>query len=194
MDNYITGITIKKLRERAKMTQAELASILEVSDKTISKWETGKGLPDITLIEPLAQSLKISVTELFAGDCIINGNTSGNMIRSRLYVCPICQNVIHTTGEAMISCCGVTLPSLEAEEENEEHFISIEKVEDESFLTVSHEMKKEHYISFIAYVTSDKFEMVKLYPEGNAQARFKIRGHGYLYCYCNKHGLIRKKI
>ena len=61
-------------------------------------------------------------------------------------------------------------------------------------ITVHHAMTKAHYSSFIAFVTSDRFQMVKLYPEGNAQTRLQLRGMGYLYYYCNRHGLCRKKM
>ena len=109
-------------------------------------------------------------------------------------VCPLCGNVIRAMGESLISCCGVTLPPLEADEPDEQHNIFIEKVEDEHFITVNHEMTKEHYISFIAYLTTDKVQFQKLYPEGNAETRLSLRGKGDLYVYCNKHGLIKKKI
>lgn len=194
MDTYVTGAAIKRLREKKQMTQAELAEILCVSDKTVSKWETAKGLPDISLIEQLAKALGVSVTEIMSGVCVTNKNVSCNVLRSKIYVCPACGNVIHATGNALISCCGITLPALEAEETDESHRILIEKVEDESFLTVKHDMSKEHYISFIAYVTCDKLQLTKLYPEGNAETRFKIRGSGYIYIYCNKHGLMRQRV
>lgn len=194
MDTYITGSTIKRLREKKSITQARLADMLGVSSKAVSKWETAKGLPDITLIEPLAKALSVSVMELMSGDTVINKNISSNMLRSKFYVCPICNNAIYAVGDALISCCGITLPSLEAEETDENHEIVIEAVEDEHFLTVNHPMAKDHFISFIAYVTSDKIQMVKFYPEGNAETRFIFRGSGYLYIYCNKHGLMKKKI
>ena len=57
MNQYVTGAIIKELREKNKMTQLQLAEKLGVSDKTISKWETAKGYPDITLLEPIAISL-----------------------------------------------------------------------------------------------------------------------------------------
>ena len=194
MNLYVTGNTIKQLRERKKLTQAELAEKLDVSSKTISKWETAKGLPDISLLEPLSAVLGVSVLELMSGDAVINQNKSANLLRSKLYVCPVCGNVIHTMGETVISCCGVSLPVLEAEETDSDHTILIEEVEDEHFVTVQHPMTKAQYISFLAYVTSDQFQMVKLYPEGNAQCRFRLRGAGYLYCYCNQHGLMKKKV
>ena len=194
MDNYVTGAVIRRLREDKNMTQAELAARLDVSPKTISKWETAKGLPDISLLDPLAAALEVSVMELMSGNTIINRNISANMMRSQIYVCPVCGNIIHAMGEAAISCCGVALPPLEAEEPDEAHHITIEKVEDEQFIVVHHDMTKQHYISFMAYVTGDKFQMVKLYPEGNAECRFRFRGLGYLYIYCNRHGLIRIKV
>lgn len=194
MDNYVTGAAIKRLREKKEMTQAELADRIGVTAKAVSKWETAKGLPDISLIEPLATALGTSVTELMSGETVVNGNVSANMLRAKLYVCPVCGNVIHAVGEAAISCCGVNLPPLEAEETDGTHQISVEPIEHEYYVTVDHEMTKEHYISFIAYVTSDRFELVKLYPEGNAEARFARRGHGFVYYYCNRHGLMKKKI
>lgn len=194
MNNYITGSTIRTLREKNKMTQQQLAEKLCVSDKTISKWETGKGLPDISLIEPLANTLKVSIPELLSGEQIINSNRSANLLKSNLYVCPICGNIIHSTGEAMISCCGVTLPPLEAEQDDDEHQISCEKIEDEYFISMDHPMTKEHYISFVAYCTGNRFEYVKLYPEGNIEVRFFGRGHGMLYWYCDHHGLFKKRI
>lgn len=194
MDTYITGTTIKKLREAKGITQQQLAQEIGVSDKAVSKWETAKGLPDITLIEPLAKALGVSVMELISGDTVINKNISANMLRTKFYVCPVCGNVIHSTGNTLVSCCGITLPALEAEETDKEHTINIEPVEDEKFITVKHEMTKSHYISFIAYVTSDKIHFVKLYPEGNAETRIQFRGRGFLYIYCNRHGLMKKKI
>lgn len=194
MDNYITGATIKRLREEKGITQTQLAEQIGVSGKTVSKWETAKGLPDITLIEPLSGALGVSVIELMSGDTVTNKNVSSNILRSRFYVCPICGNIIRTTGDALISCCGITLPALEAEETDEMHEIKIEKVEDEYFVKVNHEMTKTHFISFIAHITSDKVQFVKLYPEGNAETRFQLRGKGCLYIYCNRHGLMKKRI
>jgi len=193
MNTYVTGTTIRQLREARNMTQAELAERIGVSSKTISKWETAKGLPDISLLQPLAKVLGISVIELMNGEHTINRNISANMLRSKFYICPICGNVVHSLGNTVISCCGITLPTLEAEDTEEGHAVTIEDVEDEHFITVLHPMTKVHYISFLAYVTSDRFQIVKLYPEGNPQTRLQLRGMGYLYYYCNQHGLFRKK-
>ena len=194
MNTYVTGTTIKRLRERRNMTQAELAAKIGVSSKTVSKWETAKGLPDISLLQPLAQALGISVIELMNGEHIANRNISANMLRCKFYACPICGNIIHTMGSALVSCCGITLPALEAEEADDDHTVTVESVEDEHFITVHHPMTKQHFISFLAFVTSDRIQMVKLYPEGNAEARLQLRGMGLLYYCCNQHGLFRKNV
>ena len=193
MNTYVTGTTIRNLREASGFTQAELAQKIGVSSKTISKWETAKGLPDISLLQPLAQELGISVIELMNGEHITNKNTSANMLRCKFYVCPVCGNIIHSSGSAVISCCGITLPPLEAEEADADPTVTIEQVEDEHFITIRHPMTKQHFISFVAFVTSDWIQMVKLYPEGNPETRLQLRGIGYLYYYCNHHGLFRRK-
>ena len=194
MNTYVTGNTIRQLRESKHLTQAELAEKIGVSSKTISKWENARGLPDVSLLQPLAQALGISVIELMNGEHITNRNRSANMLRGNFYVCPVCGNIIHSTGNALISCCGITLPTLEAEEGEDDHAIALERVEDEHFITISHAMTKTHYISFVAFVTSDRVQLVKFYPEGNAETRMQLRGMGVLYWYCNRHGLFRKKV
>ena len=194
MNNYVTAGAIKALREKKGLTQNQLAQILNVSDKAVSKWETAKGLPDITLIEPLAAALGVSVPELMSGEKVTNNNASANLLRAKFYVCPVCGNVIYASGDALISCCGITLPALEASEPDGEHEVKIETVEDESFITISHSMTKQHYISFAAFATSDRIQLVKFYPEGNAETRMNLRGGGYLYVYCNRHGLMKQKV
>ncbi len=176
------------------MTQLQLAEQLNVSDKAVSKWETCKGLPDISLLEPLAKALHVSVLELLSGEQIINRNRGANIKRAFLYVCPICGNVLCSSGDALVSCCGITLPPLEAEEPDPEHTLRCEPVEDEYFLSILHEMTKQHFISFIAFVSSGRLELAKLYPEGNAETRMSLRGGGLLYWYCNRHGLFCQKI
>ena len=189
MNQYVTGAVIRELREKNKMTQLQLAEKLGVSDKTVSKWETAKGYPDITLLEPIAAVFKISVTELISGNTVHNANVSANMLRSKFYVCPVCGNVMHSMGEAEIHCHGILLTPLEAEPSDERHMFSIERVEDEYYVRIDHSMTKDHYISFVAAASSDEIQMVKLYPEGNAEARFKIRGVRRIFYYCNRDGL-----
>lgn len=189
MDRYVTGAVIRKLRENKKLTQEELAGKLHVSGKAVSKWETGQGFPDISLLEPLAEVLGISVIELLSGEDVRNRNRAANMARSSFYVCPVCGNVIRTAGEAIISCCGITLPPLEAEAPDSDHPIRLEIVEDEYYVSVDHPMIREHSISFLAAVSDRAVQFVKLYPEENAEARFRIDGVTKIYACCNRHGL-----
>ena len=194
MDAYVTGAIIRQLREEKGMTQAELAEKLSVSDKAVSRWETGRGYPDITLIEPLASALGVSVSELLAGASVTNRNRAFNMLKAKFYVCPVCGNVLFASGEAVISCCGITLTPLETEEADAAHTPVIEKIEDEYYVTLPHEMSKGHYISFIAAMTDAGVQIVKLYPEGSAEAYFKRSRVRYLYWYCNRDGMFRKKV
>lgn len=193
MATYITGDTIRMLREKKRYTQRRLADEIGVTDKAVSKWETGKGLPDITLMEPLARTLGVSVAELLSGECAVNANRSANMLRGRFYACPICGNVVHATGEGAFSCCGILLPALEAEECDDEHRLLIEQVEHDFYVTMDHPMTKQHYLSFMAYVTSDRVHVRKLYPEQEPEARFPIMSSGVVYAFCNRHGLFAEK-
>lgn len=148
MNQYVTGAVIKELREKNAMTQLQLADKLGVSDKTISKWETGKGYPDITLLESIADAFSVSVTELISGNTVYNSNVSANVLKSKFYVCPICGNVIHSMGEAVIHCHGVLMTAAEPEETDENHEIFIERTEDEYYVRIEHNMTKNHYNTF----------------------------------------------
>ena len=189
MNQYVTGAMIKALREKRGLTQAELAEKLFISDKTVSKWENAKGYPDIALLEPIAKVFGISIAELMSGKAVSNVNVSANMMRSKFYVCPVCGNVIHSMGEAVINCHGVLLEPAQAEETDEHHRVFIESVEDEYYIRIDHDMTKQHYISFIAAFSPDGIQMFKLYPEGNAEARVKVRGVRRIFFYCNRDGL-----
>ncbi len=191
MDRYVTGAVIRRLREKQRMTQEELAERIFVSGKAVSKWETGQGFPDISLLEPLAKALGISVIELLSGDDVRNRNRSFHMGRTLFYVCPVCGNVIQAAGEAVISCCGITLMPAVPEEADEAHAIRAERSEDEYCVTVDHPMTREHHISFLAAVSDRGVRLVKLYPEEEAAARFGIDRIGKLYAYCNRHGLFQ---
>lgn len=191
MPGYLTAETIKGLREGRGLTQRALADAVGVTDKAVSKWESGRGLPDISLVEPLAAALGVSVAELLTGDIRQNANRAGNLMRARFYVCPVCGNVVYALGEGSFSCCGVHLVPCEAEEPDKAHGLQVERVEDEWYVTLDHPMTREHFISFIAYVTMDGITFKKLYPEQEAAARFRMGSSGALYAYCNRHGLFK---
>ena len=186
--SYINGKIIRELRENKKLTQKQLGEIISVSDKTISKWETEKGLPDITLLEPLSAALGVSVAELLSGENIVNKNRAGNIKKTKFYVCPVCGNIISAMGEGAFSCCGIKLPALFAEKAEENSF-EIERPENDIFIRFNHPMTKEHYISFAAYITYSGMQIKKLYPEQEPEVRFPFSGKGKILFFCNRDGL-----
>ena len=151
---------------------------------------------DITRLDAVDEKASARREKYRAALALLAGDNNGaaNMRRTKFYVCPACGNVIHAVGEALVSCCGITLPPLEAEECDAGHAITLQAVEDEHFLTVHHPMTKEHFISFAAFVSADRVQLVKFYPEGNAETRLNLRGGGFLYIYCNRHGLMKRKV
>ena len=189
MDRYLTGATIKGLRESQGLTQAQLADRLSVSDKAVSKWETGAGYPDITLLEPIAAALRVSVAELLSGAAVQNANVSANMLKSCLYVCPVCGNSIHAMGEAHVSCHGISLPPLAPEPVDEGHAIRVSCEGGELFVQADHAMSKLHHVVFLVAMSPDCVQIARLYPEGPAEAHFKRSGVSDLYLYCNRDGL-----
>ena len=194
MNQHMTGAVIRAKREEAGLTQAQLAQKIGVTAKAVSKWETGAGLPDVALLEPLAAALSVPVSALFSGETVKNENRSANMQKTAFYVCPVCGNIVHSVGQIAVSCCGITLPPLAAKEADEAHRLTVTPVEDEWFVEAAHPMEKDHVLSFAAMAQSDRVTLVKWYPEGAAQARFPRRGHGILYVYCSRHGLWKQKI
>lgn len=183
------GRRIRELRNKRGMTQSALASALNLSDRTISKWETGRGYPDITFLERIAEILSVSVNALLSGTETVNRNISGNMMKLSFYVCPVCGNVVTATGDADISCHGISLRRLERNALDGEHEVSVDVVEDEYFVSVKHPMTKENHISFIAALSSDRLQLVKLYAEGNAEARVKMNGVREILFYSSIDGL-----
>ena len=189
MDCEKVGKLIYQLRKEKNMTQKQVADAMNISDKTISKWERGQGCPDISLLRELSQILEVSIDDILLGEININELEGVNMNKLKFYVCEKCNNIITATGDATISCCSRKIEPLEAKKSDDEHTLEIEPVEDELYVTSKHEMKKEHYISFIAYVKGDRALIVKQYPEWNMGFRFHKQGHGRLYFYCVNDGL-----
>ena len=194
MDSEKIGSLIYKLRKDKNMTQKQIADKLSISDKTVSKWERGQGCPDISLLPLLSKVLDISVEQLLSGELTLNESVGGNMNKLKFYVCNQCNNLMTSTGDATISCCGKILEPLCANKENDEHLLTIEPVEDELYITTNHDMTKDHYISFIAFVRGDSAIISKQYPEWNMEFRLRKRGRGRLYYYCIKDGLFYQNI
>lgn len=189
MDCSKVGMLIRRLRMEKKLTQAALAARLNLSAKTISKWERGLGCPDVTLLNALSAVLDVDLSRLLEGDLLPNETVGGNMKNTKYYVCPDCGSISLCTGNAEISCCGRRLAALELTKAAPGEKLHVEIVEDEWFITSNHPMQKDNYISFVAFQTGGKVELIKQYPEWNLQLRLKKRGHGQLIWYSTAQGL-----
>ena len=194
MDQIKTGSLIRSLRLRQGMTQLALAERLGVSGKAVSKWECGGGAPDIALLPALAEVLGVSARALLCGELEENDKTNGNLKKLLFYRCPGCGNLLFSTDGAEVHCCGQTLAPLVPREPDEGHALRVEISDDEWFLTSPHEMRREHHISFVAFLTGDTLLVKKLYPEWDMQARLPFFAHGTLLWYCTGHGLFTQEI
>ncbi len=192
MDCYKVGKLILNLRKEKGMTQKELADVMNISDRTISKWERGIGCPDVSLLHELSNILGVNIEKILIGDLEPNDVDGGNMKKIKFYVCPTCGNPLYCTGKSEVSYCGRKLSPLEAQSEEIPHEICVNEVENDFYFTIQHEMTKQHYISFVAYVSCDRVLFIKLYPEQAAEVRFAKMYGGEIYFYCNKHGLYKK--
>ncbi|GAB1475572.1 helix-turn-helix domain-containing protein [Bacillota bacterium] len=188
MDCVNVGNLIKDLRKEKGMTQLQLGDAMHISDKTVSKWERGLGCPDVSLLPELSLILGVNIERILTGELEPAGPNGGNMKRLKFYVCPFCGNVMTAIGEAEISCCGRKLAPLMPQKADEEHMLKVGQIENDCYITFDHEMKKEHYISFVAYVSYDKVLLVKLYPEQGSELRFPQMSGGKIYYYCSSHG------
>lgn len=189
MQNNKVGNIIRTLRLEHNLTQKQLADKMNISDKTVSKWERGLGLPDISLIPEIANFLGIDMKNLLVGDMTPNDFVGGNMKNTKYFICPLCHNITFCTGEAEVSCCGKKLSVQSMKKAEEIEKLSIQVIEKDWFITSVHPMTKTHYISFVAFVTGDRIQIIKQYPEWNLSVRIPKAGNETLIWYCTKHGL-----
>lgn len=194
MQTINVGNIIRELRTERGMTQKQLADKMNISDKTVSKWERGLGCPDVSLLSELSDLLEVDIGKLLNGDLAPNDFVGGNMKKTKYYVCPMCHNISLCTGEAEVSCCGRKIDQQQIQKAEEKEMLSVEVIEDDWNITVAHPMNKEHYISFVAFATGDRVRIIKQYPEWDMQLRIPKRGHGMLIWYCTRHGLFYQLI
>ncbi len=189
MDCTKVGKLIAHLRKEKGMTQKNLADAIGVLNKTVSKWECGLGCPDLSYWADLSSILGVDMVQMMEGEITSNRPDSGNIDKILFYVCPDCGNILVSTGSASIFCCGRKLERLTLAEKTEELEISIEETDIDYYIMFNHPMEKEHYISFAAYVKSDRVLLNRLYPEQSPAFRIPINYGGKLYLYCVKDGL-----
>lgn len=192
MDARKIGKLILELRKDKKLTQQEVADRLCISNKTVSKWECGLGCPDVSLWEDLAEVLGADLLELLRGELIRNRLDNGKISNIKFYICSTCRNILTSTGNSAISCCGRKLVPLEIKEQVDNHEVSKNFVDIDMYYQINHEMTKDHYISFAALVYEDRVLIIRMYPEQAAAFRIPISMEkGKLLIYCTKHGLQR---
>lgn len=190
MDNADIGRLIRGMRLEKGLSQRELAEKLGVCGKTVSKWECGMGAPDIQLWSALSRELGIDLATLHEGRMDVAKKDNGKLSRMRIHVCPSCGNVVLSSAQARISCCGRSLTPLEAKAADEAHLPAIERIGDEYLVRLSHPMDKEHHIAFICLVRDDSFLIRRLYAEGGDEVYIPAIGRrARLYVYCTHDGL-----
>ena len=106
MDLSKTGSLIAGLIREKGITQKEVAELLGVCLKTVSKWETGYGFPDVSLITGLSEIFKVDISKLLGGEMPEARQEAGNVKRTKFYVCEKCGNLLTSIGSAEIVCCG----------------------------------------------------------------------------------------
>ena len=190
MDHEKIGRLIRSLRREQGLTQLQLASLLGVSDKAVSKWERGLGCPEVSLLPRLSRIFGVELERMLQGDLAPNETVGGNMKKMRYFVCPDCGSLTFTSGQAEVSCCGRRLSALEPRKAGEEEKLTVEPVETDWYITGNHPMRKDDYVSFLALAAGDRIQVVKLYPEWDLQARIPARGHGMLLWYSHRQGLL----
>lgn len=194
MDTTKIGELICTLRKEQGLTQAQLAERLNVSDKAVSKWERGLGCPDVSLLAQLSQVFSVDLEKLLAGELEPNNQAAGNLKKLNFYVCPTCGNLVTALVDTPVSCCGKKLTALTAQKAGPEDKLSVEIIENDYFISSDHEMTKDHYISFVAFLTGDTVLLRKQYPEWNLQTRLPVFAHGRLLWYCTRHGLFYQNV
>lgn len=194
MDNVKIGNLICRLRKENHMTQLQLAERMHISDKAVSKWERGNGCPDVSLLPELSRIFGVDLEKLLSGELNANDILGGNMKKMKFYICPDCGNVITAMTDTTISCCGKKLQAIEPKKAEGEEKLSVEVIENDYYISSEHEMVRDHYISFVALLTSDTMMLRKQYPEWGLQVRIPVFAHGRLLWYCSKHGLFYQEI
>ncbi|MCI8855097.1 MAG: helix-turn-helix domain-containing protein [Clostridiaceae bacterium] len=189
MDPVKIGKLIYTLRREKNLTQSQLAAQLYVSDKAVSKWECGNGCPDLSLLPLLSEALGVDLEKLLSGELDINEKSGGNMKNLSFYICPTCGNVITAMTEASVSCCGKKMKPAQPVKAEPEGRLTVERIENDYFITSEHPMEKGHYLSFVALLTGDSLLLRRQYPEWGLQVRIPALAHGRLFWYCTEHGL-----
>lgn len=193
MDNLSVGRLIKELRTEKGLTQKNLADMLSVSDRAVSKWERGLGCPDISLLGELSKIFGVSTERLLLGVLGKNPIDSGNVLKTKFYVCPTCGNILFSFGDADMYCCGRILAPLTAKKADEAHAASFEDCDGDVYVALSHEMSRAHHIKFAVCFSFDRFILIRLYPEQDCSFTVPKQYARSIFVYCTEHGFMKIK-
>lgn len=194
MDNEKIGKIIRSLRLEKDMTQKDLAEKLNLTVQAVSKWERGWGLPDISLLPALAEILQVDLKEMLEGELNHREFERMNMKETKLYICPNCGNLSLCTGKAAVTCCGRQLDESVPVKADDKEKMTVEKVENDWYISSDHPMTKEDYISFSAFLMNGKIEVYKHYPEWKMELRIPRIGHGTFLWFSEKEGLFFQRL
>ena len=148
----------------------------------------------MSLLARLSQVFAVDLEKLLAGELDPNSQAAGNLKNLHFYVCPTCGNLVTALVDTPVSCCGKKLTALTSQKADPEEKLSVEIIENDYFTSSDHEMSKDHYISFVAFLTGDTVLLRKQYPEWNLQTRLPVFAHGRLLWYCTRHGLFYQNV
>lgn len=194
VDQIRMGALIARLRREKRLTQLQLAEQMHISDKTISKWERGKGCPDVSMLPELSRILEVDLEGLLSGQLDANTMWRRDMKRMNFFLCPDCGNLIMALADASVSCCGKRLQAVQPQKASEAERLSVERIENDYYITAAHPMEKAHFISFVALATGDSLLLRRQFPEWELQTRIPAIAHGRLLWHCTRHGLFYQEI
>lgn len=169
------------------LTQAQLAQKVGVVPRTVSKWECGQGIPDITLVTTLSEVLSLSLPALLSGACQSEAKSSGNLSRAHWYYCPRCGTLSFVSGNASIVCCDHPLFPLVIKPCT--FPVRAERDADELLVSGDHAMDKSNYVAFVALQNSETIIMRRLYPESDFLVRIPVIRRAKLLVFSTSEGL-----
>lgn len=183
------GSFIRTRRRELGISQQALADMLGLSAKAVSKWECGKGFPDVDNLPLLARALEVDIKALLAADAEDAQAVSENLRNLQFYICPVCGRFHMAMKGAQITCCRLILKAAAAQKADDAHAVSITENDGDWYLESEHPMEKGHYLSFGAFLNTDTCIFKKCYPQWDFRVRIPKIGHGIFLWYCTEHGL-----
>lgn len=188
MDCKKTGELISRLRKEKGLTQKALADRLNISNKTVSKWECGLGFPDSSLWQQLSEELGADLMHILDGELRLNKKDVGKLTRMSFYVCPDCNGIVFSTSSPSIYCCGKIIDKKASTWELEDK-INLSDVDGELLVSIDHPMNKDGYILFVAMIKNERVSIFRMYPEQSCEVRIPKIKNSLLVAYSTKLGL-----